>query len=120
TSRALPTNRLTFQPARTASTSTSPAVADAPEQPAPLPIGETIVSPVVLQEGRSTLPAKSPDGILYTGPASFVGRVTLRGEPPRETAIEMGPVCGALHKEPVTTRHYVVSPNGGLANVLVF
>ncbi len=120
TSRAVPTNRLIFQPAKTSSTSTSPAVADTPEPPAPPPIGETIVSPVVLQDARSAFGAKSPDGILYTGPASFVGRVTLRGQPLPEAEIEMGPTCGPLHKEPVTTRHYVVSPNGGLANVLIF
>jgi len=50
----------------------------------------------------------------------ITGRVTLIGTPPPEVPIDLGPVCGRLHPEPVTTRHYLISPEGGLANVLVY
>ena len=116
-SRSYPTNRLTFQPARTASTS---PLADAPEPRTPPQGFETLVSPVAASDARSALATGNATGVAYTGPASVVGRVTLRGEPPQETPIEMGPVCGSLHKGPATTRHYVVGRGGGLGNVFVF
>lgn len=56
------------------------------------------------------------------GPVSggVVGKVFLSGVPPREIPIDFGPVCGPLRTERGTTRHYVVSPEGGLANVVIF
>ncbi len=48
------------------------------------------------------------------------GRVTLKGTPPQEKTIVMDEDCSKLHPEPVTTRHYVVGTNGGLANVFVY
>jgi hypothetical protein len=64
-------------------------------------------------------------GLATTLPAlgaDLTGKVVLRGTPPAEKMIDMGadPKCGALHDKPITTRHYVVAPDGGLANVLVF
>jgi hypothetical protein len=51
---------------------------------------------------------------------SVIGRVTFQGVPPPEIVIkEMGPDCAALQTNMPITRHYVVSTNGGLANVLV-
>jgi len=32
----------------------------------------------------------------------------------------MDAMCGRLHPQPVTTRHFVVGTNGGLANVFVY
>src|SRR5262245_61175515 len=51
--------------------------------------------------------------------AAVEGRVVLRGTPPPEIVIKMTGDCAAAQKQPTTTRHYVVSKNGGLANVFV-
>ena len=48
------------------------------------------------------------------------GRVTLRGTPPPEKAIVMDAACAALNPNPVKTRHYLVSKDGGLANAFVY
>lgn len=50
------------------------------------------------------------------------GRVVLKGTPPAEIKIDMAadPKCGAAHPEAVTTRHYLVGKDGGLANVFVY
>lgn len=52
----------------------------------------------------------------------ITGRVTLKGAPKQELTIDMAadPRCGALHDKPVTTRHYVVGKDAGLANVIVY
>lgn len=50
----------------------------------------------------------------------ITGTVQLLGTPPPEIPIELGPSCGRLNTNRVTTRHYVVGPNGGLANVFVY
>ncbi len=54
--------------------------------------------------------------------ADITGKVTLSGTPPAEKTINMAsdPKCAALHSKPVTTRHYVVGKEGGLANVFVY
>jgi hypothetical protein len=52
--------------------------------------------------------------------AQISGKVTLKGTPPAERKIEFDPTCGKLHDADVTTRHYVVSKEGGLANVFVY
>jgi hypothetical protein len=68
-------------------------------------------------------------GVLLVGAAwptlsaaDLTGKVVLQGTPKPERTIDMAadPRCGALHDKPVTTRHYVVGADGGLANVLVF
>jgi hypothetical protein len=60
------------------------------------------------------------EGAGAGAPMSVFGRVTLRGTPPREIPINLGPQCGPVARGPVTTRHYVVSRTGGLADVFVF
>jgi hypothetical protein len=56
--------------------------------------------------------------------ADITGKVVLKGTPPPEITIDMSTspdkTCGAAHSTPVTTRHYLVSKDGGLANVLVY
>jgi len=55
--------------------------------------------------------------------ADITGKVVLKGKPPEEIKIDplmADPNCGKLHTEPVTTRHYLVSKDGGLANVFVY
>jgi len=55
------------------------------------------------------------------GAADITGKVTLKGTPPPERTIEFtDATCGKLHPKPVTTRHYVVGADKGLANVFVY
>lgn len=69
-------------------------------------------------------------GLWWFGPpvsppamaASVEGQIFLRGSPPPEVPVDLTnfPDCRSVRKEPLTTRHHVVGPNGGLANVFVF
>src|SRR5215510_2256964 len=52
--------------------------------------------------------------------AEISGKVKLKGTPPPEVQIQLDANCGKLHTQPLTTRHYVVGPDGGLANVFVY
>ncbi len=52
--------------------------------------------------------------------AELTGKVTLRGTPPPEIPIPLDEKCSKVQPEKITTRHYVVSPDGGLANVFVW
>jgi hypothetical protein len=52
--------------------------------------------------------------------ADVVGKVSLKGTPKPETDIDLGAMCGPLTTKKYTTRHYVVSKDGGLANVFVY
>jgi hypothetical protein len=56
--------------------------------------------------------------------ADITGKVKLKGTPKPEIPIDMASsadkFCGAAHPTPVTTRHYVVGPDNGLANVFVY
>lgn len=74
------------------------------------------------------LPSRSGVGVprVSAGGAGALpelsGRVLLRGMPPPEIPIEMSPQCSSLNPDArlVTTRHFVVNSEGGLANVLVW
>lgn len=48
------------------------------------------------------------------------GKVSLRGVPPPEKALPLGPNCAKEHPNGATTKFYVVSEDGGLADVVVF
>ncbi len=50
------------------------------------------------------------------------GRVTLTGKAPPESPIKLDAFadCKPLHKDPLSTRRYVVDANGGLANVFIY
>lgn len=50
----------------------------------------------------------------------ITGKVTLKGTPKPEVEIPLSPSCGKINPNKVTTRHYVVSKDGGLANVFVY
>ncbi len=52
--------------------------------------------------------------------ADVVGKVTLKGTPKPEVAIDLGPSCGPVATKKYTTRHYVVGKDNGLANVFVY
>src|SRR5437867_3687269 len=62
-------------------------------------------------------------GVCQTASAAEItGKVKLKGTPKPEVTIDMSgtPYCGKAHDKPVTTRHFVVSPDKGLANVFVY
>jgi plastocyanin len=48
------------------------------------------------------------------------GKVTLKGTPPPAKTIEYDDACSKLHPTVLTTRHYVVGKDNGLANVFVY
>jgi hypothetical protein len=52
--------------------------------------------------------------------AEISGKVKLKGTPKPEVPIQLDATCGKLHTKPVTTRHYVVGQDNGLANVFVY
>ena len=62
-------------------------------------------------------------GLLAATPitqaADIMGKITLKGTAPKEKdvpQIKDDPNCGKLHTTAATTHHYVVGPNGELAN----
>jgi hypothetical protein len=55
-----------------------------------------------------------------SSPSTISGRITLKGIRPPETVLSLDAFCGKTHPLPRTTRHYMVSTNGGLADVFVF
>src|ERR1051325_1931860 len=53
--------------------------------------------------------------------AEITGKVKLKGTPKPEVPIPLeGTTCGPVVHTPLTTRHYVVGPDKGLANVFVY
>ena len=50
----------------------------------------------------------------------ITGKITLKGTPKPELEIPLTPSCGKINPNKVTTRHYVVDKDGGLANVFVY
>jgi len=91
------------------------AQAVAQQQPAPPAPYVTLVSPA--HPASVDIVVHPKTGVLMT---ELCGRVRLEGKPPPEVPIRMDATCSRLQDGPVTTRHYVVSPEGGLANVLVY
>ena len=55
-----------------------------------------------------------------TGHAAVWGRVWLAGTPPPETPIPLSGACAVGHSVPLSTRRYVVTQDGRLADVLVY
>ena len=53
---------------------------------------------------------------------SISGKAILQGAAPGEKPIKMDadPFCAKTHATPATTRHFIVGPGGGLANVFVY
>jgi hypothetical protein len=52
--------------------------------------------------------------------AEITGKVKLNGTPPPEKKIPLDPMCAKNAPQGLTTRHFVVSPDKGLANVFVY
>lgn len=59
-------------------------------------------------------------GSLPLTAADLTGRVKLKGAPKPEIPIQMDVNCGKIQPKPVTTRHFVVGSDNGLANVFVY
>ncbi len=64
----------------------------------------------------------STGGVLIQPSAGsrIFGRVRLQGIPPPEKVLPLDANCGKLHATTPTTRFYVVSEEGGLADVFVY
>jgi hypothetical protein len=62
--------------------------------------------------------------LQFVSGADITGKVILKGTPKPEILIDLASsfdkICGAAHSKPLTTRHYLVSKDGGLADVLVY
>ncbi len=56
----------------------------------------------------------------FASAAEISGKVTLTGTPLPEKEIALDAMCGKMHTKPLTTRHYVVGADKGLANVFVY
>jgi len=52
--------------------------------------------------------------------AEISGKIKLNGTPPPEKKITLDPMCGKLSPNGLTTRHYLVGADKGLANVFVY
>jgi hypothetical protein len=76
----------------------------------------TVVTGVGLPPGIVVGPGLAGD----FASADVVGFATLLGQPPPEIGIPLTPACGRLNNERPTTRHFLVSPEGRLANVFVW
>ncbi|WP_150107547.1 hypothetical protein [Pedosphaera parvula] len=90
------------------------------DQPVVTPVAETPPVPMV-SGGLAPLTGRF-DNASGLG-ATISGQVVLKGTPPPEiqnNAISADPNCSRFHSQPVKTQFYVVSTNGGLANVFVF
>lgn len=75
----------------------------------------------MVRDTRSSGGAFAGDGRLTRGSSSVSGRVVFRGTAPPEKATLADATCGKLRATPlVTSRHYVVSSDGGLANTFVY
>ena len=98
----------------------------------PLPVNGAAAStpahladaPTALVDVSESVQAGTPLVSIVTGSSgagfSLTGWATLTGKPKPEISIDLGSTCSSLRAGKVTTRHFVVSPEGGLANVLVY
>ena len=93
---------------------------DTVPDPGSQPIG--LVLPPLPASGAGVAPGGGHGGSVAHPKdlPEIVGTVTLRGTPKPEIPIDLGPNCGRLNTNRVTTRHYVVNSEGRLANVLVY
>ena len=100
-------------------------VVSAPAEEAPVSVSQTVVLPPGTIGRAASSRNGGADSIniigggAIAGNPSVVGTITLRGLPSPEIPINLGPSCGRFAPA-AATRHYVVGPDGGLANVFVY
>lgn len=89
-----------------------------PPHPAPIVLESDAPAVQVLPESEPSVAVVSRT--IHPG-NTIVGRITLRGTPPRERVIALNsePSCPALRTNPPTTQDFIVGTNGELANVFV-
>jgi hypothetical protein len=97
-----------------------------PAQPDEIVPEQQPSSDIAVESSRSTSPAPAPTTIVETVLAngnpptgSIIGRAFLEGTPPPEIPLPLDSTCGRLIKRPATTRHFITSQNGELADVFV-
>lgn len=121
-----PTRRPTVVNVPRSIVSPAPASPPSPPEPAPAEVLQPVAQSTLVVNSAVTEIASGGGVQSVTGGAStsgqpeIVGLVTLVGQPKPEIPIELGPSCGRINPGRVTTRHYVVGPGGGLANVVVW
>jgi len=80
-----------------------------------------VPSPFAHSPGLPVPAAVSGGFSVGARPGALVsGRVILQGTPPPEKMVTLDAMCGRLHPEPMTTRHFVIGQDSGLANVFVY
>jgi hypothetical protein len=93
-----------------------------------LPAALAIESPGIQEELKQSVRSQPLNGtaaLLSPAPKAAVvagvitGRVILTGKPPKERVIDLDPSCRQLKNAPATTRFFVTSQDGGLADVFV-
>src|ERR1051325_10168272 len=132
-----PPEPIQYAPLRPRSNS-APGSARSPFGGAPAPRVSTAAAPalpgqIVIPEdsshsrSSSALPADTWPGVhvdtLAKSGSALAGRVSLLGTPPPEKTMEAADptkMCGGGSTLNITTRHYLVSEDGGLANVFVW
>ena len=76
-------------------------------------------APIVVNRNVGIAAEERHGKVGAEGSGQLSGRVSIEGPTPMEKVIPMDPECAAEHPGPVTTRFYVTSRDGGLADVLV-
>jgi plastocyanin len=93
--------------------------ASQPEAASPVGASQPVAALVNLPPRPSSDTGTSTGGAGAKG-AEISGCVWLTGTPPPETRIALDAACGRLQGHPITTRHYIVSDDGRLADVFVY
>src|SRR5688572_31240416 len=78
-----------------------------------------LVSATFMKTTLTVLAVAALAGSVASG-AEITGKIKLTGTPPPEKQITLDAMCGKLAPGGLTTRHYVVAPDKGLANVFVY
>ena len=112
---ALSSGAINRRPQTRAAAETPPLASEAVPAPETRSEAALVIKPVV-SGGLAPLTALA----ATNGIATIDGRVILKGTPPPETPIVFGPQCGQPTGNSNTTRRYLVSSDGGLANVFVY
>ena len=80
-----------------------------------------IVSEIIMKSYSRVLVFSAVFGLAASSFAADIkGKVSLKGEPKAEISIKLDVLCGKLHEDGISTRHYVVGKDHGLANTLVY